>query len=136
MKNLRTILVSSLLAALVIISVGCSFSVGTANLSSLKTSLDKEGTKPSTTFKDGETAYAVATVSNNIGKVKVKTYLTSNNETLKGSEVTIDLDGDGTSSYHFTVGEGLPAGSYNIVSDMINENGEKKDSNTVAIKVE
>jgi hypothetical protein len=134
MKNLQRIMLSATLAALAIIAVGCSFS--TANMSSLKVSTDKEGTHESTSFKPGETIYAKAQISNNGGKVKVKLYLTSaDNQPLKGSEVSVDIDGDRSADYNLPVVEGMPAGSYTLHADMINENGEKKDGKTAAIKV-
>ncbi len=125
-----------MLAALTIIAVGCSFS--TANMSSLKVSTDKEGTREATSFKDGDTIFARAQISNNGGKVKVKFYLSSSdNKPMKETEFSLDVEGDGGATYNVSVVEGMPpAGSYTLHADMINENGEKKDGKTAAIKIE
>ena len=137
MKNLHTLALS--LAVLVFTAIGCSFS--TANLSSLKTSTDKEGKSESTNFKAGDTIFGKAQISNNGGKVKVKLYLVADNatgatkgETMKGSEVSVDIDGDGYASYSLPA-EGMSPGSYELHADMLNEAGEKKDSKMTAIKV-
>jgi len=140
MRNLRTFSVASLLALFVFAAIGCN--VSTANLSSLKTSKDKDGKTESAGFKSGETLYAKAAVSNNPGKVKVKLYLVADNvkgmtagDTLKGSEVTVDVDGDGWASYSVPVSEAFAAGTYKLNADMINDAGEKKDSKTAAVTI-
>lgn len=140
MKNLKTISIASTFALLFFILQGCNFS--TANLSSLTTSKDKAGKESSSSFKSGDTLFGQAVVSNNPGKVKVKLYLVAEDakgltkgETLKGSEVSVDLDGDGTASYSVPVTEGFPAGNYQLNADMINDAGEKKDSKTAKVTI-
>lgn len=128
-------------AILIFAIVGCNLS--SANMSGLTTSKDKEGKTAATRFSNGDTIFAAAAVSNNPGKVKVKTSLIaedaeglSSGETLKGSDVTVELDGDGVSNYSLPVTESVPPGKYKLTADMINEAGEKKDSKTVEITVE
>jgi hypothetical protein len=141
MKNLH--IASSLTPFIVLMFaiLGCNMS--TANISEVKTSKDKAGTQTSSTFKTGETIFAKTTVSNNPGKVKVKTYLTgedvkglTNGEPIKGSEVTVELDGDGVSEYELPVPQTAPSGKYKLITEMSNEAGEKKDSKTAEITIE
>lgn len=127
--------------ALFILAAGCSFS--TANLSSLTTSTDKDGKNAATSFKTGDTIYAKAEISNNPGKVKVKYALTAEDvkgmtkgETLKGSEISVDLEGaTNVASYNLPVVPVLPGGTYKLTADMLNDKGEKKDSKSVNITV-
>ena len=53
-------------------AVACSFSVSTANISSLKLGTDKTVTRETTTFSATDMIYGVAEVSNAPSKVKVK----------------------------------------------------------------
>ena len=114
--------------------MGCSMS--TANMSSLTTSTDKEGKSSATSFKIGDTMYGAATIANNPGKVKVKLYLVdSKNETLKGTEVSLDLDGDAVARYNLTLPDGFAAGTYKLNADMYNDANEKKDSKSVNVTI-
>lgn len=138
MKNMRA---ATAMVILLFVLIGCNFS--TANLSDLTTSKDKAGKEKSSGFKSGDTLFGTTTVSNNPGKVKVNFYLTAENsegakkgEVLKGSEVSVNLDGDGVASYSVPVSAAFPPGTYKLTADMINEAGEKKDSKTVEVKVE
>jgi hypothetical protein len=109
----------------------------TANMSSLKTSTDKEGKSEATKFKIGDTIYGAATISNNPGKVKVKLYLVDpKGETLKGTDVSVDIDGDGIARYNLALPDGIPAGSYKLNADMLNDASEKKDSKSVGVTIE
>jgi hypothetical protein len=141
MKNNRLISMSLPFVVLLFVIIGCNFS--SANMSSLTTSTDKEGKNSASSFKAGDTLYATATISNNPGKVKVTTYLVaedaegmSKGDTVKGSEVTVELDGSGVSNYSLPINEALPPGKYKLQADMINDAGEKKDSKTAEIKIE
>jgi hypothetical protein len=132
MKNLRAISIA--MTFLVFTALACNFS--SANLSSLKTSKDKDGNSESSSFKVGDTIYGKAIVSNNPGKVKVKLYLTDDKgQTLKGSEVSLDIDGDGSANYSLPTAEEMPTGTYKLNADMLNESGEKKDSKSTTITV-
>jgi len=126
--------------ALLLVSIACNMS--TANLGDLTTSTDKEGKTTSSSFKSGDTLYANVPVKNNPGKVKVKFYLVvddvkglTKGDTLKGSDVSVDISNDGTATYNVPVAPAFPGGTYKLNADMINEAGEKKDSKTVNVTV-
>ncbi len=123
-------------------AVACSFSVSTANISSLKLGTDKTVTKETTTFSATDTIYGVAEVSNAPSKVKVKgTFIIDNVEGEKsgpvpGLETTVDLPGSGTATFTFTPPPtGWPKGKYKLEVVMLNENGEQKDQKTAEFSV-
>jgi hypothetical protein len=141
MKRSNLISVFCVTLALLSATVACNWS--TANLSSFATSKDKDGKQAATSFKAGDTIFATAQVSNNSGKVKVNLSVVAEDakglkkgETLKGSEVSLDVDGDKSANYNLPLPESFPGGKFKVVADMINESGEKKDSKSVDITVE
>lgn len=141
MKRSNLLSVFCVTVALLLATMACNWS--TANLSSFATSKDKDGKQATTTFKAGETIYATAQVSNNGGKVKVNLSVVAEDakgmkkgETLKGSEVSLDIDGDQSAKYNLPLPEGFPGGKFKVVADMLNDSGEKKDSKSVDITVE
>lgn len=116
--------------------------MSTANISSFKTSKDREGKQESTSFKGGETIYGRAVIANNIGKVKIKLKVVvdsaedmTKGDMVKGSDVTIDMDGDGTGIYSLAVPVGVNSGKYILTADMENEAGEVKDTKSVTLDV-
>jgi hypothetical protein len=138
MKN-KFLAVSALALAFIVMQ-GCSFS--TANMSSFKTSSDKDGKSETTSFKGGDTLNARAEISNSISKVTVKFALVvedakgmTKGETVKGSEVKVELPSSGVASYSLPIPIGAPGGTYKLNADMINEAGEKKDSKSVNITI-
>ena len=140
MKNLKSFAIVSVFAVLMVVVQACNFS--TANMSSLTTSKDKEGKQTASSFSAGDTLYARAAISNNPGKVKVKFYLVADDvkgmtkgETLKGSNVSADVDGDGAGLYNVPVSAGFLPGTYTLNADMINDSGEKKDSKNAKVTV-
>lgn len=134
MKRSNIASLSIVLAICVFAVLGCSMS--TANLSSLKTSTDAAGAQETKTFKPGDTINGIAAVSNNPGTVKVNfTMLDSKGAVLKGSEVSVELKGDGTAKFSAPVSEALPAGNYKLNADMLNESGEKKDNKSADITI-
>lgn len=140
MKKFRFFSVAVISAIFMLILQSCSFS--TANMSSLKTAKDKDGKSESTNFTTGDTLNALATISNNPGKVKVKFSLMAEDvkgmtkgETLKGSDITVEIPGDGVAKFNAPVAEGFPAGKYKLNADMLNENGEKKDGKSVDVTI-
>ena len=123
-------------------AVACSFSVSTANISSLKLGTDKTVTRETTNFSATDTIYGVAEVSNAPNKVKVKgTFVVDNVEGEKsgpvpGLETTVDLPGSGTATFTFTPPPtGWPKGKYKLEVVMLNENGEQKDQKTAEFSV-
>lgn len=140
MKNNNYFPAFCMIAVLALVVLACNFS--TANLSSLKVGKDKEIKTEAAEFKTGETLYAKADVANNPDKVKVKLYMVAEDakgiakgETLKGSEVTLEIPGDGYASYSLPVSPGIPGGKYKLHADMMNDAGEKKDSKTADVTI-
>ncbi len=121
--------------ALAAFAAACSFS--TANMSSFKTSKDKEGKTEATSFKAGETLYANAVISNSMSKTTTKIWLQDDKgKAIPGSEVKIDLASSGTANYSLPIPMSVPGGKYTVFADMLDEKGEKKDSKSVAITIE
>ncbi|HKQ52578.1 MAG TPA: hypothetical protein VJT74_09430 [Pyrinomonadaceae bacterium] len=114
----------------------CSFT--TANISSLKLSKDKEGSAQTNSFAPGDTVYAIATVSNNPGKVTLKFQLIAEkvegereNFHVSNLDMSLEVDGDRTATYHVEPPPaGWPAGRYRIEVAMLTEKGEQKDQET------
>lgn len=144
MKNLNKFSLGVPLIILLMVVVGCNFSFGTAFMSSLKTSKDKEGKQPAETFTAGEVIYARTGISNNPGKVKVRFQMTADKDMfgikkgdpLKGSEVTLDIEGDKSAYYEIPRTQGLPGGKYTIIAEMSDDKGEKIASQSVEITIE
>jgi hypothetical protein len=122
------------------LAFACSFS--TAHLSSLKTGKDRAVTQETNTFSPTDAVFAVATVSNAPGKVKVKGQLAIDDVPgqkpgpVPGLEKTLDLEGSGTATFSFTPPpDGWPAGKYKIETIMMNEQGEEKDRKSASFSV-
>ena len=131
-----------LIVATVLFTAAFACNMGTANLGSFKIATDKEGTKETSSFKGGDTIYGRAAVANNGGKVKVKMQVNvddvpgmTKGDMVKGSDVTVDIDGDGTATYSLPIPSGVKSGKYIVTADMINDAGEKKDSKSVNINI-
>jgi hypothetical protein len=112
--------------------LACNMS--TANLSSLKIGKDRAVSSETNSFAPEDTVYAVGTVSNAPGKVKVKGLLAfedvegQKQGPIPGLEKTLDLDGSGTATYTFTPPpEGWPKGKYKIEVILMDESGAQKD---------
>jgi hypothetical protein len=129
MRTPRSILVISL-GLLVVLGLSCKFSASTANISGLKIGKDKNAATETSTFAPNDTVYAVATISNSPGKVKVKGRLVPEDAPgEKGPEDTVDLPSSGTATFTFTPpASGFPLGKYKIEVIMMNEEGEQKDT--------
>jgi hypothetical protein len=137
-KNKAGFLIS--LVVLAIVAIACN--MGTANLSSWKLSTDKDGKEEATNFKSGDTINGRAQVASNGGKVTVKMYMTADDapglkkgDTLKGSDVSVEINNDGVALYTLPIPQGMTAGKYIVTADMINDAGEKKDSKSVNITI-
>jgi len=129
-----------MLVAIAAFALSCSFS--TAHLSSLKVGKDKAISQEASTFEPNDTVYAVATVSNAPGKVKVKGRLVvedvpgQQTGPIPGLEKTLDLEGSGTATFTFTPPpDGWPKGKYKIEAVMMNEKGEQKDQKSASFSV-
>ena len=113
---------------------GCKVSCTTANVSSLRFSKDAKGTTQTKEFAPGDTVYAIATVSNNPGKVTLKFRLFTEkvegeqeNAPVPNADVTVDVDGSGGGVYTLTPqGRVWAPGRYRVEVVML-YNGEQKD---------
>jgi hypothetical protein len=124
------------------VAVACNFSASTANISDLKVARDEAGTQQTSSFEPGNTVYAVATISNAPGAVKVTGRLViedvegEEKGPIPGLEKTLDLPGSGTATYTFTPpASGFPKGKYKVEVLMINEAGEQKDQKSTSFTV-
>ena len=130
------------LGLLIFAGLACNFSASTANISGLKIGKDKEVTAETSSFAAGDTVYAVATVSNAPGAVKVKGRLAidevegEQSGPIPGLEKTLDLPGSGTATYTFSPPpSGWPKGKYKVEVLMLDEKGEQKDQKTANFSV-
>lgn len=130
------------LGLLIFAGLACNFSASTANISGLKLGKDKDVTAETSSFAASDTVYAVATVSNAPGAVKVTGRLAfdevagQQSGPIPGLEKTLDLPGSGTATYTFTPPpSGWPKGKYKVEVLMLNENGEQKDQKTANFSV-
>ena len=130
------------LGLLLIAGLACNFSASTANISGLKLGKEQNVTTETSTFAAGDTVYAVATVSNAPGAVKVKGRLAidavegEESGPIPGLEKTLDLPGSGTATYTFSPPpSGWPKGKYKVEVVMLNENGEQKDQKSAGFSV-
>jgi len=131
----RSLFVLSL-GLLIALAVACKFSASTANISSLKLSKDKAASTEASTFAPNDTVYAVATISNAPGKVKVKGHLIPEDDPSTGPETTIDLPGSGTATFTFKPpASGFPAGKYKIEVTLMDEGGEQKEQKSASFTV-
>ncbi|MFL6253728.1 MAG: hypothetical protein ACJ74T_01775 [Pyrinomonadaceae bacterium] len=131
------------LALLVFAAVACNFSASTANISDLKLGKDKALTQPTSSFAATDTIYAVATVSNAPGAVKVKGRLAiedvegEQSGPIPGLETTVEVPGSGTATFNFTPppSSGWPKGKYKLEVFMLNDAGEQKDQKSASFTV-
>ena len=131
------------LGVLVFAALACNFSASTANISDLKLGKDQAATQTTSSFAPADTVYAVATISNAPGAVKVKGRLAiedvAGEQTgpIPGLEKTLDLPGSGTATYTFSPPpSGFPKGKYKVEVFMLNEAGEQKDQKSASFSVE
>jgi len=131
------------LPVLIVMTAAWACNMSTANLSELKVGKDKDVTQAASTFKAGDTIYANAVVSNNPGKVTVKMHIVvddapgmTKGTMVPNSDVSMEVDGDGTVRYNFETSPATKGGKFTVVADMLNEEGEKKDGKTASFTVE
>jgi hypothetical protein len=130
------------LGLLLIAALACNFSASTANISGLKLGKDKSVSQEASSFAPSDTIYALATISNAPGKVKVKGRLVvdevpgQQSGPVPGIEETLDLASSGTATYTFSPPpNGWPKGKYKIEVIMMNEEGQQKDQKTASFTV-
>ncbi|HEX8338584.1 MAG TPA: hypothetical protein VF621_17830, partial [Pyrinomonadaceae bacterium] len=115
----------------------------TANISDLKLGKDQAASQATSSFAATDTVYAVATISNAPGAVKVRGRLViedvegEDSGPVPGLEKTLDLPGSGTATYTFTPPTaGYPKGKYKVEVIMLNEAGEQNDQKSASFTVE
>jgi hypothetical protein len=125
-----------------LLAVVLACSASTANLSSLKIGKDKTVSSESSSFGPNDTVYAVGTVSNAPGKVKVKGLLAfedvegQKQGPIPGLDKTLDLEGSGTATYTFTPPpDGWPKGKYKIEVILMDDSGAEKDKKSGTFSV-
>lgn len=130
-----------MLAAVALVAVVLACGASTANISSLKIGKDQAVSSEASAFQGTDGIYAVATISNAPGKVKVRGRMLFDNVAgqqagpIPGLEKTIDLDGSGTASFSFTPTEAWPKGSYKIEVTLMDDSGAQKDQKTANFSV-
>jgi hypothetical protein len=130
------------LGLLALAALACNYSASTANLSSLKLGKDKDASQETSTFGANDTVYAVGTVSNAPGAVKVKGLLAIDSVEgeqagpIPGLEKTLDLEGSGTATYTFSPPpSGWPKGKYKVEVTMLDDTGKPKDQKSATFTV-
>ena len=133
---------SFVIATGLLLAVVLACNVSTANLSSVKISKDKTASSETSSFGPNDTVYAVGTVANAPGKVKVKGLLAfedvegQKQGPIPGLEKTLELEGSGTATYTFTPPpDGWPKGKYKIEVTLMDEKGEQKDQKSATFTV-
>ena len=133
---------SFVIATGLLLAVVLACNVSTANLSSVKISKDKTASSETSSFGPNDTVYAVGTVANAPGKVKVKGLLAfedvegQKQGPIPGLEKTLDLEGSGTATYTFTPPpDGWPKGKYKIEVILLDDAGAEKDKKSGTLSV-
>lgn len=133
---------SFVIATGLLLAVVLACNVSTVNLSSLKISKDKTASSETSSFGPNDTVYAVGTVANAPGKVKVKGLLAFEDVEgqkpgpIPGLEKTLELEGSGTATYTFTPPpDGWPKGKYKIEVILLDDAGAEKDKKSGTFSV-
>jgi hypothetical protein len=122
---------------LIVISMACSASFSTANLSEIKFGKDKDASGASTSFKPEDEIFAVTAVNNASGKNKVKIrVLFDKVEGAQSGAVANNLETDMTVEdsraiwFNFAIPGGIDPGSYKVEFVLSNEDGKELDRKT------
>ena len=113
----------------------CSFS--TANISELKFGKNDTATPAATSFNVGEKIFAVANVSNAMGKHKVKFNMKYENVAGKGKGESFgkpELEVDGDSEAFVNFNSNLP-GDYSVEAVLVDEQGKELGKKSGTIKI-
>lgn len=142
-ENIVKNVISLSIVAVVLLTAAFACSTGPLGISSFKLTKDKAGTQDTSSYKSGETLYGRAVIANTSGAVKVKFRIetedvegSAKGTTVKGSDVTVDLPSDGTATYEVPIPSSGVAGKYNVIADLLDDKGDKKDSKTQAVTIE
>lgn len=133
MKTKTTLIIA--LAVLAFTFSACSFS--TANISELKFGKNDKAEPAATSFNVGEKVFAVAAVSNVMGKHKLKFDLKYENVPGKGKgesfgKTDIDVEGDSRAFVNFN--SPLP-GDYSVEAVLVDEQGKELGKKSGTIKM-
>ncbi|HEY6805422.1 MAG TPA: hypothetical protein VI306_17725 [Pyrinomonadaceae bacterium] len=134
---------SFVLAVGMFMAVILACNASTANISSLKLATDEGGKNETTSFKPGDTVYALAAISNNPGKVQAKFRVLYEDvkgekagSVVQGAEKTLDVDGSRPVSFWVTLPPtGFGNGKYKVEVLMLNDKGEQKDQKSATFDV-
>ncbi len=132
-----------LLALGLLLALVLACSATTANIGSLKVSTDEEGKNEAKSFKPGDKIYAVAQISNNIGKVQAKFRVLFDDvegqtagTLVQGAEKTLDIEGSRPAIFWITLPpSGFDNGRYKFEVSMLTESGEQKDQKTATFEI-
>ena len=133
MKTKTTLV--TVLAFLAFTFSACSFS--TANISELKFGKNDTATPAATSFNVGEKIFAVANVSNAMGKHKVKFNMKYENVAGKGKGESFgkpELEVDGDSEAFVNFNSNLP-GDYSVEAVLVDEQGKELGKKSGTIKI-
>lgn len=119
------------------ISLGCNFSVGTANLDEIKFDKDESGSNSKTKFEQNDEIVAISNVNNAVGTNTVQFRLLFDNvEGAKSGTVAYKIQGehknDGSRKVFFTfsVPSGFVPGTYKCEMVLKGEDGKELDRKT------
>jgi hypothetical protein len=123
-------------------ALACNFSASTANIGDVKLGKDQAMSQETKSFGTTDTVYAVATISNAPGPLKVTGRLAVDDVEgqtpgpIPGLEKTLDLPGSAPATFYFSPPtRGWPKGKYKVEIIMLNEAGEQKDQKAVEFTV-
>lgn len=131
MKNILGLLI----VALVLMTGAWECSIGESKMTSLKVAKDKDGKQESTTFKAGDTLYAIAEIGGS-GKTTTKFRVDDDKGETITTDVKVDLPRNGTATYTLPLPANVVGGKYVLHAEMLDEKGEKKDAKSVNITIE
>ncbi len=144
---MRVSIVRLLLPLTLIVGFVLACNWSTANVKDIKMSKDQDGKDSMSKVAPGETIYAVSSVANNPGKVKIKwRVLYDDVKGKKSGDVATILDGadgksmdiDGDRSVYLSLkfpSSGAPNGRYKVELTLHNEKDELKDTKTATFDV-
>jgi len=138
MTNSRRPKAYSFLLGLVALVAMSACSVSTAHLTDLKLSASKDGSNPTTTFAANDTVYAISGVANTPDKVTLQWHFVAENvkgippnSAQKNDDASVDLAGDGPSTYTLTPpASGWPSGTYKVIVDLMIDGTQKEEKTT------
>lgn len=110
---------AAMLAALLLVSLACSFSASTASIRAATLSRDAEGTQPTTVFSPGDTFYLIVELANAPDDTTVRATWTAVEVEATDPNTFIDeaelASGSGTLTFDLVNNQGQwPAGNYKV----------------------